>query len=153
MAFLRSVGPVAAALVAAGGQFTRLAAMPDRRGVIGEKHSCLPGSKLTGRRHVADVFLESGVDPLTGGTVPLFDPRLDRLFDHFRFQGPVIEGTTPVGARPSRGSSRGIIPNRNCEIQDPPLGHLKRQAFSNMANSAGRLQVKVQDSACPDALR
>jgi hypothetical protein len=39
----------------------------------------------------------SGIDPLTGGIVSLFDPRRDRWFDHFRFQGPVIEGLTPVG--------------------------------------------------------
>jgi 5-methylcytosine-specific restriction endonuclease McrA len=39
----------------------------------------------------------TGIDPITGEIVPLFDPRRDRWFDHFRFRGPVIEGVTAVG--------------------------------------------------------
>jgi hypothetical protein len=39
----------------------------------------------------------TGIDPITGEIVPLFDPRRDRWLDHFRFRGPVIEGVTAVG--------------------------------------------------------
>ena len=39
----------------------------------------------------------TGIDPITGGIAPLFDPRRDRWFDHFRLRGPVIEGVTAVG--------------------------------------------------------
>jgi hypothetical protein len=39
----------------------------------------------------------TGIDPITGEIVPLFDPRRDRWPDHFRFRGPVIEGVTAVG--------------------------------------------------------
>ncbi len=35
----------------------------------------------------------TGIDPITGGIVPLFDPRKDRWLDHFRLGGAVIEGT------------------------------------------------------------
>ena len=39
------------------------------------------------------------VDPLTGATVTLFNPRLDSWADHFRWteEGALIEGTTPCG--------------------------------------------------------
>jgi len=39
----------------------------------------------------------TGIDPITGEIVPLYDPRRDRWLDHFRFRGPVIEGATAVG--------------------------------------------------------
>ena len=39
----------------------------------------------------------TGIDPITGEIVPLFDPRLNRWTDHFCFRGPVIEGLTPMG--------------------------------------------------------
>ena len=39
----------------------------------------------------------TGIDPITGDIVPLFDPRRDRWSDHFHLQGPVIEGVTAVG--------------------------------------------------------
>jgi HNH endonuclease len=39
----------------------------------------------------------TGIDPLTGEIVPLFDPRRDGWPDHFHFRGPVIEGVTAVG--------------------------------------------------------
>jgi hypothetical protein len=39
----------------------------------------------------------TGIDPITGAIVPLFNPRRDRWLDHFRVRGPVIEGITAVG--------------------------------------------------------
>ena len=39
----------------------------------------------------------TGIDPITGEIVPLFDPRLNDWTDHFRFRGPAIEGLTPIG--------------------------------------------------------
>ncbi len=39
----------------------------------------------------------TGIDPITGDIVPLFDPRRDVWSDHFHFRGPVIEGATAVG--------------------------------------------------------
>ena len=39
----------------------------------------------------------TGIDPMTGEIVPLFDPRRNGWGDHFRFRGPVIEGLTPLG--------------------------------------------------------
>jgi len=39
----------------------------------------------------------TGIDPITGEIVPLFDPRRDRWLDHFCFRGPVIGGVTAVG--------------------------------------------------------
>lgn len=36
-------------------------------------------------------------DPVTGGLVPLFDPRQDRWLDHFRLDGVEIVPLTPVG--------------------------------------------------------
>lgn len=39
----------------------------------------------------------TGIDPITGEIVPLFDPRRDRWLDHFRLSGAVIEGVTAVG--------------------------------------------------------
>ena len=39
----------------------------------------------------------TGIDPITGEIVPLFDPRRNGWSDHFRFRGPVIEGLTPIG--------------------------------------------------------
>lgn len=39
----------------------------------------------------------TGIDPITGEIVPLFDPRRDRWPDHFRHRGPAIEGVTAVG--------------------------------------------------------
>jgi hypothetical protein len=39
----------------------------------------------------------TGIDPITGEIVPLFNPRRDRWSDHFQLRGPVIEGVTPGG--------------------------------------------------------
>src|SRR5215472_7797646 len=41
----------------------------------------------------------SGLDPLTGEEVPLFDPRRDRWIEHFAWtpDGSRTEGLTPVG--------------------------------------------------------
>jgi hypothetical protein len=39
----------------------------------------------------------SGIDPDTGLIQPLFNPRSDRWRDHFRWNGPVIVGVTPIG--------------------------------------------------------
>ena len=39
----------------------------------------------------------TGIDPITGEIVPLFDPRRDRWPDHFRVRGPVVEGITAIG--------------------------------------------------------
>jgi hypothetical protein len=39
----------------------------------------------------------TGIDPVTGEIVPLFDPRVNGWSDHFRFRGPVIEGFTSIG--------------------------------------------------------
>jgi len=39
----------------------------------------------------------TGIDPATGEIVALFHPRRDEWQRHLRFQGPYIEGLTPVG--------------------------------------------------------
>jgi len=39
----------------------------------------------------------AGVDPDTGEVTKLFHPRRDRWPDHFRWNGPVLEGRTAVG--------------------------------------------------------
>lgn len=39
----------------------------------------------------------TGIDPVTGEIVPLFDPRRNRWSDHFRLLSPVIEGLSPMG--------------------------------------------------------
>ncbi len=39
----------------------------------------------------------TGIDPVSGEVVPLFDPRRDQWQQHFRFRGPRIEGITPIG--------------------------------------------------------
>lgn len=39
----------------------------------------------------------SGIDPKTGRTVRLFNPRADLWERHFRWQGPKLAGLTPVG--------------------------------------------------------
>ena len=39
----------------------------------------------------------SSVDPLTGGIVRLFHPRLDRWTEHFRLEAARITGLTPEG--------------------------------------------------------
>jgi 5-methylcytosine-specific restriction endonuclease McrA len=39
----------------------------------------------------------SGVDPLTGDVVRLFDPRADRWDDHFLWRNAWLEGTSPQG--------------------------------------------------------
>jgi HNH endonuclease len=39
----------------------------------------------------------SGIDPLTGRVVRLFNPRRQRWPRHFRFDGPVIVGRTSCG--------------------------------------------------------
>ena len=39
----------------------------------------------------------AGYDPETDALVPLFDPRRDEWETHFRWDGPVLVGLTPVG--------------------------------------------------------
>jgi hypothetical protein len=39
----------------------------------------------------------TGIDPATGEIVALFHPRRDEWHTHFRFDGPHIEGLTPIG--------------------------------------------------------
>ena len=39
----------------------------------------------------------TGIDPSSGGIVPLFHPRRDAWTDHFAFQGPRIVGLTATG--------------------------------------------------------
>jgi hypothetical protein len=39
----------------------------------------------------------AGRDRQTGRTVRLFDPRRDRWDDHFRWDGPMLEGRTAIG--------------------------------------------------------
>jgi hypothetical protein len=38
----------------------------------------------------------AGYDPETGALVRLFNPRLDRWRDHFRWDGPILVGKTPM---------------------------------------------------------
>lgn len=38
----------------------------------------------------------AGIDPVTGKLAPLFHPRRDGWTDHFRWEGPLIAGLTPV---------------------------------------------------------
>jgi hypothetical protein len=38
-----------------------------------------------------------GLDPESGALVPLFNPRTDRWSEHFRWQGYLVAGQTPVG--------------------------------------------------------
>lgn len=39
----------------------------------------------------------AGIDPITSGVTVLFHPRRDSWHDHFRWNGPLIEGLSPVG--------------------------------------------------------
>ena len=39
----------------------------------------------------------AGVDPDSNGRAPLFDPRADRWYDHFRWDGVCVVGLTPAG--------------------------------------------------------
>ena len=39
----------------------------------------------------------TGIDPLTDSTERLFNPRKDHWHEHFAFDGPRIEGPTPIG--------------------------------------------------------
>jgi hypothetical protein len=39
----------------------------------------------------------SGIDPASGGIVPLFNPRLQVWKDHFQFSGARIAGISPTG--------------------------------------------------------
>jgi hypothetical protein len=39
----------------------------------------------------------SGIDPTNSAMSRLFNPRLDNWNDHFRWQGPLLVGITPVG--------------------------------------------------------
>lgn len=39
----------------------------------------------------------AGIDPMTGEVTVLFHPRRDSWCDHFRWNGPLIEGLSPVG--------------------------------------------------------
>jgi hypothetical protein len=39
----------------------------------------------------------AGVDPVTGQVSPLFNPRGDRWFEHFRYEAAVLVGLSPIG--------------------------------------------------------
>jgi hypothetical protein len=39
----------------------------------------------------------SGIDPRTKKIVPLFNPRRHKWHRHFRWEGPVLVGRTPIG--------------------------------------------------------
>jgi hypothetical protein len=39
----------------------------------------------------------SGIDPVSGELVALFDPRNQQWDDHFVMRGPLVEGRTRVG--------------------------------------------------------
>lgn len=39
----------------------------------------------------------AGIDPVTGEITVLFHPRRDHWHDHFQWNGPLIEGRSPVG--------------------------------------------------------
>jgi hypothetical protein len=39
----------------------------------------------------------SGVDPQTGKSIPLFNPRIHKWREHFRWQGQILIGLTEVG--------------------------------------------------------
>jgi hypothetical protein len=39
----------------------------------------------------------AGLDSETGQLTRLFDPRTDRWSEHFAWNGPVLEGATPIG--------------------------------------------------------
>lgn len=39
----------------------------------------------------------AGIDPVTGATVLLFNPRKDFWTNHFRWNGPLLAGLTPCG--------------------------------------------------------
>jgi hypothetical protein len=61
----------------------------------------------------------TGRDPLTGETVPLFNPRRDRWEDHFRWSemdGAILEGRTPCG--------RGTI--ERLQMNHPTLIEIRR---------------------------
>ena len=69
--------------------------------VIAEKHGGLTASHnlalsctSCNRRKGSDI---SSVDPLTGITVPLFNPRTQRWADHFQLDGVSIIGRSPEG--------------------------------------------------------
>jgi hypothetical protein len=39
----------------------------------------------------------AGIDPQTNQLTRLFNPRLDRWEDHFRWRGPLLHGSTEIG--------------------------------------------------------
>lgn len=39
----------------------------------------------------------SGIDAETGKIVPLFNPRRNKWSTHFRWDGPILVGSTPIG--------------------------------------------------------
>ncbi len=39
----------------------------------------------------------AGFDPVADQTIPLFNPRRDNWQQHFRWQGPQLQGLTPTG--------------------------------------------------------
>jgi hypothetical protein len=39
----------------------------------------------------------ASIDAVTGALVPLYHPRRDKWADHFRWNGPLVVGLTPVG--------------------------------------------------------
>src|SRR5687767_10711135 len=60
----------------------------------------------------------SGIDPASGTTVTLFNPRTQAWHEHFRYDGPILMGLTPAGRAtvvvleinlPHRVSHRGAL--------------------------------------------
>ncbi|MBI2926415.1 MAG: HNH endonuclease [Verrucomicrobia bacterium] len=69
--------------------------------IIPEKHG---GLTVSGNLALSCIYCNSykgadlsGLDPATGRMVRLFHPRRDRWADHFRWQGAVLAGRTPIG--------------------------------------------------------
>lgn len=54
----------------------------------------------------------ASLDPKTGLLVALFNPRRDRWRDHFRWEGPVLVGTTPS----ARATVRLLVINSELRI-------------------------------------
>jgi hypothetical protein len=55
----------------------------------------------------------SGIDPVSGSMVALFNPRLQIWSDHFTTNGPIVVGITPVG----RATIRVLDMNAPARVQ------------------------------------
>jgi HNH endonuclease len=69
--------------------------------VIARKHN---GNTVPGNLAYSCFYCNSrkgpniaGLDPDTGELSPLYHPRLDRWDEHFRWDGPLLVGRTPLG--------------------------------------------------------